>query len=271
MPRRAVEIGDEQRREFASLYLLDYMVKHRTRVPLYLDAADADLEPLLEHLLVRKCVAIEDQSHYVVTDRGRRALSQFMARYSEFLQMFDIFCAVDLAAGEFAFARYLELDGDAWKRHVAEPRFDDLRVAVAKYKQLDPVEIVFMSFLNEGRFGRDHTGWQFDLLLGTVWDEIRDIVAASLHVEDLGYEDAQGRVDGNDVITDVIHQGTALLMELLEEEARRTGWRTPAVEHPPGGGGKDDDVSVVHHPASYYHPYLDPEYVSPRWLGRLLR
>jgi hypothetical protein len=265
MPARKVEIGDEQRRQFASLYLLDYMTKQRARLPVYLDRADADLEPVLEHLLVKECVEIEGQSEYVVSQRGRRALARFMARYSEFLQMFDIFCAVDLGAGEFAFARYFELDGDDWKSYLAESRFDDLRIAVAEFKSLDPVEIVFMSFLNEGRFGRDHTGWQFDLLLGSVWDQVRDIVAAALHVPDLGYRDDSGRVDGADVIADVIQQGTALLIELLKEEERRGplgGWDRAA-------NGAANGAGIVHHSAAHYEPYLDPRYVSPTWRERL--
>ena len=276
MGARLPEISEEQRRQFASLYLLDYMIKEKRHFDVYLDRADADLEPVLEHMLVKECVAIED-GRYVPTERGRRALSQFMARYSEFLQMFDIFCAVDLAGGEFAFARYFELDDEEWRAYIAEDRFDDLRIAVAEFKKLDPVEIVFMSFLSEGRFGRDGSGWQFDLLLGTVWDEVREIVERALHVSDLGYADGQGRVAGEEVIADVIGQGTALLVELLEEEERRdaqpTGRRRDDAARSRGDIDDDEDgyeVEVVHHPSAYYRPYLDPGYVSPLWLGLLL-
>ncbi|MCP4579785.1 MAG: response regulator [Deltaproteobacteria bacterium] len=59
---------------------------------------------------------------------------------------------------------------------------------MAEFKKLDPVEIVFMSFLNEDRFGRDETGWQFDLLLGNIWDEILHICNTAIRLEDLGYE-----------------------------------------------------------------------------------
>ncbi len=76
-----------------------------------------------------------------------------------------------------------------------------------------------MSFLNEGRFGKDDNGWQFDLLLGSVWDEILEICNTTLSVEDLGWSDDQGSVSGEDVIKDIVAQGSVLVEELhLKEE-----------------------------------------------------
>ncbi len=192
-----------------------------------------------------------------------------MARYTEYLKVFDIYCAVDLETGEFAFARYFEFEDEAqWDEFLEDDRWDDLRLAVAEFKKIDPVEIVFMSFLNEDRFGRDETGWQFDLLLGTVWDEILNICSTAIKWEDLDYEDGEAVVSAEDVMQDIIRQGTEIMITLLkkEEEMRR--------EHPEEGEDPDDDnggerivekVEFEEHPVSYYYPYYDPFYVSPLW------
>jgi len=36
--------------------------------------------------------------------------------------------------------------------HINDKRFHDLRIAVCEFKKIDPVDIVFLSFLNEQRF-----------------------------------------------------------------------------------------------------------------------
>ena len=273
------KIPEDTKQRFASLYVLDHMINTPKTFPLFLERNDEDLEPILEHLLVKECIEIHDRDRYIPTEKGREALRLFMGRYSEFLRIFDIYCGVDLEAGEFAFARYFELeDGKDWKAYLDQERWDDLRVAAAEFKSMDPVEIVFMSFINEGRFGRDETGWQFDLLLGSVWDEIAEIVEAAIHVEDLGYGSGRDKVSGRDVMEDVLVQGARLLTELLEEEDSRSGGGST------GGGlaasgteqNRDrdeeyvDPVWVEDYPARYYEPYYNPFYVSPLWLAVFL-
>ncbi len=274
---RKPKITDETKQRFASIYVLDHMINTPKTFPLLLERNDADLEPILEFLLVKECIDIHDEERYVPTEKGREALRLFMARYSEFLRIFDIYCGVDLEAGEFAFARYFELeDEQEWKAYLRQARWDDLRVAAAEFKNIDPVEIVFMSFINEGRFGRDETGWQFDLLLGSVWDQIAKIVETAIHVDELGYGSGRDKVPGKDVIGDVLTQGAKLLTDLLDDEERRSGGGSE------GGGGltpaqvdPDEEEHVEHvwveqYPSAYYQPYYDPFYVSPLWLAVFL-
>ncbi len=273
------KITEETKQRFASVYVLDHMINTPKTFPLFLERNDEDLEPILEHLLVKECIEIHDKERYIPTEKGREALRLFMARYSEFLRIFDIYCGVDLKAGEFAFARYFELeDEQGWKAYLNQERWDDLRVAAAEFKNIDPVEIVFMSFINEGRFGRDETGWQFDLLLGSVWDEIAGIVETAIHVEDLGYGSGRDKVQGKDVMGDVLAQGAKLLTELLDEEDSRSGGGSEGGGLAPAAPDEDhedeeeyvDHVYVEHHPAGYYEPYYDPFYVSPLWLAVFL-
>ena len=60
-------------------------------------------------------IKIEKNELYIPSTKGRDLLKQFMARYSEYLTMFDIFSAVDLEGGEFAFSSYFEFkDEQTW-------------------------------------------------------------------------------------------------------------------------------------------------------------
>ena len=151
-------VTEEQKIRFAGIYLLEYMINTPHAIPIFLDGNDADLETILEWLHAKDYIQILNNEKYIPTPEGRKLLEQFMARYSEYLTMFDIFSAVDLEAGEFAFASYYDFEtDDEWREFMDDDRWDDLRIAVADFKQMNPVEIVFMNFINEKRFGRDAT------------------------------------------------------------------------------------------------------------------
>jgi hypothetical protein len=259
-------VTDTQKLQFAGIYLLEYMASNDATFPLLLNRDEQDLEPILEWLLVRKHVEIIKNERYQVTDWGRQALGKFAKRYSEYLRNFDVYAAVDLGAGEFAFARYYDFATDGeWKDYLRSDRWEDLRVAVAEFKGMDPVESVFMSFLNEKRFGKNERGWQFDLLLGTVWDQILEICNNALTADDLGYED----VPGEAVLEDVIRQGAHLLIELFEQEEnhQRRQWDRQDDED-------DEDETWGGESLRYddkdfdRHKYEDPRYRPPEWRDR---
>ena len=268
------KISDEEKKQFAGIYVLEYMINKPCKFPLLLSENDQDIEPILEWLLVKDYIAIVDKEYYVPTEKGRRCLSNFMKRYSEFLHVFDIYCAVDLEAGEFAFDSYFDFDDrNRWREYLEDERWDDLRVSVVDYKKLNPAEIVFMSFISENRFGRDEVGWQFDLLLGTVWDEILDICNTAIQWEQLGYEDENGPVPAEKVIEDIIVQGAELILQLHHEEVKLAPKYLHDYEENQTNGevrSEIDKVAIENHAVSYYNPYLDPGYVSPcfgsRWL-----
>jgi hypothetical protein len=271
MGKKVYALNDEQKKQFAGAYLLNVMINTPRSFPVLLEGNEEDLEPVLEWLLMKEYIEIRNQERYVPNEKGREVLKRFLARYTEYLKVFDIYCAVDLQAGEFAFASYLDFEDNAsWKNFLNDDRWDDIRLAVAEFKKLDPVEIAFMSFLNEDRFGRDETGWQFDLLLGSIWDEIILICNTAIRWEDLGYEDEKGSVSAKDVITDIIKQGSALMIKLLEREEKLRK------EQPEESEDFDDDneedhvvekVVVEAQPINYYYSYYDPFYVSPLWLA----
>lgn len=254
MPR-PYQLQDTQRVQLASDYLLKKMTSENWRPDLMLDApGDRDLEPALEQMMTQGWISIQSpkdaDAFYIPTEAGKARAFHFQTRYSEFLRVFDIFCAVDLKAGEFALASYFDLSESAWSKFIEEPRWDDLRVAVAEYKGIDPIEVVFLSFLQEKRFGSDQPGWQFDLLLGDTWKDVVAVCNNSISVDQLGYEDEQGKVSGEDVIRDVILQGFKILKHLAQEEKRLV------VEGKIRLAGKPKPVLE-----SFWDPYLtDPKY-----------
>ena len=217
------QLKPDQREQFAGIYLLDHMVSTPTSFPIILEGNDEDLEPVLEWLLTHEYVEILDQSAYVPSTKGKQLLKKFKQRYRDYLTNFDIYSAVDLESGTFAFAKYHDFESETeWREYLDQDCWDDLRVGVADYQDIDPIEIVFMSFLNEGKFGRDENGWQFDLLLGSVWDEILEICNEAIDEEDLGWSDEQGEVSGETVMEDIIAQGSALIEKLHLKEEHET-------------------------------------------------
>lgn len=266
---KSFSISEEKKKQFAGIYVLEYMINKPQQFSIMLSGDDQDLEPILEWLLVKDYVEIRANEDYVATEKGRTSLSKFMERYSDCLNVFDLFCAVDLEAGEFAFSYYSEFDNEEeWRQFLSENRWDDLRIAVADYKKLDPVEIVFMSFINEGRFGRNQIGWQFDLLLGSVWDEILEICNTAIRWQNLGFEDDDGGVSAKAVIEDIIIQGAEIMIDLHKNEEDLT----PNYFNDYNGQGSVSangeivgKVRIENQPPEYYSSYLDPRFVSPIW------
>ncbi len=265
-------LTNDQKMQFAAIYVLEYMINKPHEFPLFLDRNDQDLESILEWLLIKEMVQIKKNESYSPTDKGRESLTKFMNRYTEFLNVFDIYCAVDLSTGEFAFESYFDFEDKAsWGKYLHEDRWEDLRVAVADYKKLNPVEIVFMSFISENRFGRDKTGWQFDLLLGSVWDEILEICNTAVQWDELGFEDEEGDVPAEAVIEDVIVQGAEHILALQKEELNcNPKYFSDYDENfttSSNGELNKGRVVINEYSVDYYDPYLDPGYVSPIWFG----
>jgi hypothetical protein len=176
-----------------------------------------------------------------------------MKRYTEYLKVYDIYSYVDLEKGEFAFARYFDFDtDDEWADFTNDERFDDLRIAVALFKKIDPAEIVFMSYINENRFDTGVNGWQMDLVSDDSWAEIEDICKTAIKPEEVG----------EDAMVDMIGQGSDLMMKLLEQEKEQ--------EQNNGNSGGDYEETIVEEETiEYYEPYYDPYYVSPIWFTPL--
>jgi hypothetical protein len=241
-------VPDNNKKTFKSIVLLDEMVNGAHSFQTVANGDDSVLEPLFIELMSKGYV-MTSGINYQLTDKGRQILDTFMKRYTEYLKVYDVFSFVDLEKGEFAFARYYDFDSDeAWADFTNDERFDDLRIAVALFKKLDPAEIVFMSFINENRFDTKSNGWQMDLVSDNLWKEIEEICKTAIKPEEVG----------QDAMLDMISQGARLMIKLMEQEKQQ--------EQNIDNSGQGTNAIVQEETIEYYEPYYDPYYVSPIWL-----
>ena len=242
------EWDEEKAKTFASIYLLHQM-DEGAQIPIILDQNYQFLEPLLEKLHSKDYIRIEG-GHYCLAEHGEEVLKRFYGRYREYLRLYDIFSAVNLQTGEFAFAKYFDFESDeAWYAYLEDERWADLRIAVARLKKMDAHEIVFMSFLNEGRFGANENGWQFDLILGSIWQEIREICRNALTIGDIGTRER---------LIELTRKGSQLMVELLQHEQKLQKWEQEQ-QGSSDENDEEDDVEIIEEYSR------DPFYISPLW------
>lgn len=240
------------KKNFASIIILDELINKERVFTTILSPEDKVLEPLLVALLAKGYLSV-DGNKYQLTTTGEEAFDVFMNRYTEFLKMYDVYSFVDLEKGEFAFSKYFDFDTDEeWDNYKNNDRFDDLRIAVALFKKLNPAEIVFMSFINENAFDTEATGWQIDLVDDAIWNEIEKVCNTAIKPQDLGDE----------AIEDMIGQGAELLVGILKEEAKRQQEEKQNINYNSTNVAEETVVEEYTH----YEPYYDPFYVSPFWL-----
>jgi len=240
-------VTDSNKKTFQSIILLNELVNGTHKYSTIDNGDDKLLEPLFVDLMSHGYIEVKGQ-YYEASAKGIEVLNIFMKRYTEYLKLYDIFSFVDLEKGEFAFSQYFDFDTDQeWDNYKNDQRFDDVRIAVALFKKLDPAEIVFMSFINEGRFDTTANAWQMDLLSNDIWGQIERICATAIKPEEIG----------DDAMKDMIEQGADLMMKLLEEENKR--------QQQNNDQGNATEV-VEEETVEYYQPYYDPFYVSPIWL-----
>jgi hypothetical protein len=259
------QILEKNKAKFISLVILNEIIQFQKYFPVNLTGDDVFLEHYLK-LLESKELLVVKGGQYIPTDKGREEIVNFYKKYYEFLKMFDIYCAVDLESGEFAFSSINDdMSEDEWFAFIEEERFSDVRVAVADFKSLDPTEIVFMSFLNRRRFDCTLENWQNNLTSDVIWKEIEEICNTAVTREYL---------EGDGVLEDIIKQGTAIAMRLIKEaeDSLAVGDESEEVEEIVTETTEEvveyvDVVEMPYYPYSYWDPYYDPYYVSPFWLG----
>jgi hypothetical protein len=249
-------IGEIESRNYKSLILLKELIDGRT-FRTVLNGSDNLLNGIFTELLNKGYVETSFLK-YKITEKGINAYDLFMKRYSEYLRYYDIFSFVDLEKGEFAFANYFNFETDEeWELYKMDSRFDDVRLAVASYKKINPAEIVFMSFLSDGRFDTQSVGWQANLVSNIIWDEINLICSTAIKHEELG----------QDVIEDIIQQGSQLMLELIKEENRRNQENLATTEVVEETIIEETIIDDDYDEYVYYEPYCyDPFYISPIWI-----
>jgi len=180
---------------------------------------DEGLESLLNFMESRGTLTVEEDNYYKATDKGHEVYQDLVKQLEAYVMHFEVYAYVDLEQGIFGDPETDLLEGDKWS---------DLRVAVAEHKGIDPYRVVFLAMLSDETF-YENSDWKFDLSMGTLFQEMKQIVQEQLHVEDLGYSDSVGKVSGEEVIRDIIEQGSELVAKRKSRKQEIKG-RKQAVE-----------------------------------------
>ena len=152
---------------------------------------------------------VENKAFYL-TVKGELLWENWRARWWDFIINYDIYSAVDLKTGSFAdFGE----DLDAIDEN-QDPIWEDLRIAICMRKieiaeqekkktTLNPCSVAFLGLLSQGRLDQSKE-WQFDIAFDSIfWNEIENVVNASVIPQDLAYDG----VEYQKVIDDIIIQG----------------------------------------------------------------
>lgn len=182
---------------------------------------DEGLESLLNFMESRGTLTVEEDNYYKATDKGHEVYQDLVKQLEAYVTHFEVYAYVDLEQGIFGDPETDLLEGDKWS---------DLRVAVAEHKGIDPYRVVFLAMLSAETF-YENPDWKFDLSMGTLFQEMKQIVLEQLHVDDLGYSDSEGKVSGEEVIRDIIEQGIELVAKRKSRKQEIKG-RKQAEESP---------------------------------------
>ena len=182
---------------------------------------DEGLESLLNFMESRGTLTVEEDNYYKATDKGHEVYQDLVKQLEAYVTHFEVYAYVDLEQGIFGDPETDLLEGEKWS---------DLRVAVAEHKGIDPYRVVFLAMLSAETF-YENPDWKFDLSMGTLFQEMKQIVLEQLHVDDLGYSDSEGKVSGEEVIRDIIEQGSELVAKRKSRKQEIKG-RKQAEESP---------------------------------------
>ena len=174
---------------------------------------DEGLESLLNFMESRGTLTVEEDNYYKATDKGHEVYQDLVKQLEAYVTHFEVYAYVDLEQGIFGDPETDLLEGEKWS---------DLRVAVAEHKGIDPYRVVFLAMLSAETF-YENPDWKFDLSMGTLFQEMKQIVLEQLHVDDLGYSDSEGEVSGEEIIRDIIEQGSELVAKRTSREQENKG------------------------------------------------
>jgi DNA-directed RNA polymerase beta' subunit len=113
--------------------------------------------------------------------------------------------------------------------------------------------------LKEGRIDTTVTGWEVDLIDGTIWDEISEICNTAITSEQLSFEDQ---------LKNIVIAGSELLKTLIqkEQEEEKNNPEEEVTETVTTTEETTEEVVDDYDDMVYYDPYFyDPYYVSPCW------
>lgn len=218
----STEISKERRDELASLYILFEIVERDKVWNALLVDSDKLLEEYLTWLHAKKYIELDPDGNYISTDKGIKVIENFNDRDSDFIRRYDIFCAVDTDEGSFAFSEMMNLDDNEWSDYLMGDQWVDLRTVVCELHQIDPVEMMFISFIRDEILNTEEDGWQFDLCMGSIFNDMEDIINSMFTISDFAVCDDNGDIvlSGEDHIKRYLEVSNQVMKDItLKREA----------------------------------------------------
>ena len=264
-------ISDNDKRTFKGILLLNDLIVNSA---LYgqNERNSALFKNIFDDLILQGCIEINSENgsqtgFYSATEKGKTVYDNFMIRYTEFLKFYEVFAHVDTGTGEFGLESFFEKEEQEWFDYVSDKRFEDMRIAVALFKKINPSEMIFMSFIKEGRFDDFKTALNND----AIFNEIDVIITAAIK---------PGGDVNDDFMKDLITKGANLIVSLLEKEKTLQDDYANQVKITLNSSTSENDGIITktttqtvevddyayYDDPYYYESYYDPYFISPIWL-----
>lgn len=178
-----------------------------------------DVEPWVNTLAGKGYVKFKEKgifgnANISLTKQGQAIVEAFQHRYQNLIKATEIYSAIDLEAGSFAWEYWLEDDPtqEEFTSIMNEPHWEDLRVPILQNMGLDPIEAIFIQKLQDEELNSDDPeNWGFDLLVDEFWNEIEEIANSQIKIEDLALEEESGE----DIINNILQRGEEVMKDLL--------------------------------------------------------
>lgn len=208
-------IHSDTRIQYAGLFLLKEIVEKNTIFSANSDDDECVLEPILNWLKDASYVKLNRHNEYVISKRGIEHVHSFLERYNAFTEEYDVFSGVDLKAKDFAIRYYNTFHEEPeWYSFLQEERWEDLRIAIAEYQGFDAIEMTFMRFVQNNQFGRYKEVWNYECLLGAIWDEIQAECNNAVRLQSLACQFSTQSSEA--LLQDILDKGRRLMQELSE-------------------------------------------------------
>lgn len=240
---------------------------------------DEHLSPLFTAMWDELVEKEEGSTRIILTQTGREKLHELYEKYADLLMMHDCFSAFDdeadmaetsekdngdafsdIEVKPFAHNYFFQFeDVDEWKnwaqnatttyvdeedgQEKTKKRFTNILLPIMQLKEVDPVEVIFLQFLKEGRFFVDRideetgerTPWQMDLVTAEFAQEMIEILDSMPNWWDIS--------ETKEDIEELMAYGIKLMFTLNKraEEEEKVGFTEAYSEYEEGDNEDDDD------------------------------
>jgi len=243
------EIDSQRVFLFRCIVILEYL-SNRVRDYRLEDEKDPRIKNIIGELI--ELGLVRNESACIPTDEGKRTLEAFLARLDDFVKNFEVYRAVDMATGDFAYERYHtnQIGESCWLGYLKNTRWKDLRLLVAEHKKINRDDALLVMFAGDNQLDDTSDTWK-----ETIFGDAFPVAVEQIYNNAITKMDVKSKeVKTEDVLKQVIIKGARLNLKYQPaESSSEDRQKDPAVEAPPYDAGN-------------YQKYLDDiGYLAPCW------